>query len=75
MTLDVDFFFFTAIVCGYGGSSWWLVATMVGGCGSCGMGGWMWWLTVLISAGLRKKETETETERGRIKNDKERIFK
>ena len=48
---------------------------MVGGCGSCGMGGWMWWLTVLIRAGLRKKETETETERGRIKNDKERIFK
>ena len=50
---------------------------MVGGCGSCGMGGWMWWLTVLISAGLRKKETETETETetGRIKNDKERIFK
>ena len=47
----------------------------MGGCGGCGMGGWMWWLTVPINAGLRKKEIEIEIERGRIKNDKERIFK
>ena len=32
------FFIFYAIVCDCGGSGWWLVAAMVGGCG-CGCGG------------------------------------
>ena len=40
---------------------------------------WWWWVDMMIgSTGLRKRDTkerETEIERGRIKNDKERIFK
>ena len=33
------FFLFSALVCDCGGSGWWLVAAMVGGCGGCDMGG------------------------------------
>ena len=47
MTLDVDFFIFTAVVCGCSGSVWWLVAARVGRCGGCGMDGWMWWPAML----------------------------
>ena len=47
---------------------------MVGGCGGCGMGGWMRWPTVLRIIGLRNRETK-EGERGKIKNNKEIIFK
>ena len=40
---------------------------------------WRWWVDMMTgSIGLRKRDTkerETEIERGRIKNDKERIFK
>ena len=46
-----------------------LVAAIVGGCGGCDMDGWIWWPTAL------GYEREIEKERGRIKNDKERIFK
>ena len=55
------FFFHSAIVCGCGGSGW----------------RWRCWVDVVVGdAGLRKRETEErETKRGRIKNDKERIFK
>ena len=50
----------------------------------CGDGGWMWWLWYgwvdMVADGTRLwkrdiEERETEKERGRIKNDKERIFK
>ena len=50
---------------------WW--AAMVGGCGGCGMRGWMRWPAVLRIIGLRKRETEERE--GKIKNDKERVFK
>ena len=53
--------FFSAIVCGCCGFGWWLVATMVGGCGVffflfsvvvCGCGGsgwwWRWWVDVVV---------------------------
>ena len=40
---------------------------------------WRWWVDMMTgSTGLRKRDTkerETKIERGRIKNDKERIFK
>ena len=42
--VDVEvflYFFFFAVVCDCGGSGWWLVMTMVGGCGGCDMGGWI----------------------------------
>ena len=51
-----------------------LVAVMVGGCGGWGMGGWMRWPAVLRIIGLRNRETK-EGERGKIKNNKEIIFK
>ena len=46
-----------------------------------GDGGWMCWSVVLRIVGLRfekerdRGERETYRERGRIKNDKEKIFK
>ena len=40
---------------------------------------WQWWVDMMTgSTGLRKRDTkerQIEIERGRIKNDKERIFK
>ena len=48
------------------------MATMVGGCCGCDMGGWIWWPVAL---GCERETEERETKRGRIKNDKERIFK
>ena len=47
---------------------------MVGGCGGWGMGEWMWWPTMLRIIGLRNRES-MEGERGKIKNNKEIIFK
>ena len=66
-------FFFSIVVCDCGGFDWWLVAVMVGGCSGCGMRGWMRWPAVLRIIGMRKRETEERE--GKIKNDKERIFK
>ena len=72
-----------------GGSGWWLVATMVSGCGGCGMGGGFlvgdWVLCFVVTIGfvvaggaenswVEEKERD-RGERGRIKNNKERIFK
>ena len=56
------------VVCGCGGSGWWLVVAMVGGCGGYGMGGWMRWSAVLRIIGLRKREKEGR-ERGKIKKN------
>ena len=69
-TVDVDvdgvgvvggcegFFFF--FFCDCGGSGWWLVVAIVGGCGGCGMSGWMWWPAVVRTVRLKKRETERE---------------
>ena len=62
--------FFSVVVCGCGGSGWWLVA---GG----GDGGWMWWLWYAwvdaVAGGAEnnwvEKERETEEREGKIKND------
>ena len=65
------FFFFFFFLCYCLWLQW--ICLVAGG----GNGGWMWWLwygwvdVVADDARLRKRETE----RGRIKNDKERIFK
>ena len=48
------------VVCGCGGSGWWLVVAMVGGCGGYGMGGWMRWSAVLRIIGLRKRERKNK---------------
>ena len=61
----MEFFFFFAVVYGCGGSGLWLVAAMVGGCG-----GQRCWVEK-----ERDRERQRQRERGRIKNDKERIFK
>ena len=68
------FFFFTLSVVVYGcsGSSWWLVAAVVGGCGGCGMSGWMWWSAML---GWERERQRERKNKNWIKNDKERIFK
>ena len=56
---------------------------MVGGCGGCGISGWMWWLWYkwvdVVASGAEnswvEKERDRERGRGRIKNNKEIIFK